>query len=137
MIGEGLCTDDQAQRGLDETHRRMAQYYERMDVGTEECGLEQLVKEGNEYCKYDDIADDEESPLKKAKREWKKFEKWCNGLRQPKMKPTRVFNAVDEDNNPKQPGYALGEVISKCLDMKSGQNHADYVYGDGYYDILR
>ena len=28
MVGEDLCTDHQAQQGIDELHRKMAQYYD-------------------------------------------------------------------------------------------------------------
>ena len=53
------------------------------------------------------------------------------------MKDTRIVGAVDEEGNPKQPVYALGKVINRGEDLPNGLNHADYIIGEGHYDILR
>ena len=53
------------------------------------------------------------------------------------MKSTRVMDAVDAEDQPKKPTYALGKVVNRQSNMANGLNHADYVNGDGFYDILR
>ena len=136
MVGEWLCTEHQAQQGLDELHRRMAQYYERIDVGENQGDIQELMKGGNKYDTYDGILGDK-TPLKKAKEEWNKWENWCLNAYLPEMKPTRVFNVYDDEGNEKETAYRMGEVVARGRNLKNGKNHADYVVGDGYYDCLR
>ena len=53
----------------------------------------------------------------------------------PKMKKTELgFN--DNDRNPQDPIYAIGEVITPGINLPTKMNHAQYIDKSGHYDIF-
>ena len=69
--------------------------------------------------------------------EWDTFESWYIGCTQPKMEPLRVLGAIDSEDQPRIPTYALGKVIPRGDNLEIGLNLADYVDNRGRYDIVR
>ena len=96
-----------------------------------------MLEEGNEWSTYNDVVESVDTPLQLAKKEWKKWQKWCHPAFLPEMESTRVMNAVDTEAQPKKPTYALGKVVKRKSNMANRLNHADYVDGDGFYDLQR
>ena len=54
------------------------------------------------------------------------------------MEPKKVLGAIDVNGYPKAP-YELGPVVSggRRKVLPSKHNHADYVEGNGNYDIVK
>jgi len=48
-----------------------------------------------------------------------------------------VLGAIDSEDQPKIPTYALGKVVLRGEDLDNGPNLADYVDNKGRYDIVR
>ena len=78
-----------------------------------------------------------DTPLQKATKEWRKWERYCHPAYLPEMEPNRLMGAVDSEDRPKKPVYVLGKVIKRGKNLDNGLNHADYVCSNGCYDLLR
>ena len=122
MISAGLCTERQAKCGLDELLRRMAQFYERKSSNASTSTVSEILEGGNQWSTYTDVVEVIDTPLEQAKKEWKKWEKLCHPAFLPEMKSTRVMDAVDAEDQPKKPTYALGKVVNKQSNMANGLN---------------
>ena len=84
----------------------------------------------------------EESPTEKAKNELKKYyNTFEHSIYLPKMEPKNVLGALDNNGHPKAPVYGLVPVAvvsgGRGKDLPSKRNHADYVEGNGNYDIVK
>jgi hypothetical protein len=53
------------------------------------------------------------------------------------MTAKRCLGFTDEEGNPKDPVYAIGEVITAGKNLPSKRNHSQYIKKSGHYDIGR
>ena len=53
----------------------------------------------------------------------------------PTMTAKRCLGFTDEEGNPKDPVYAIGEVITAGKNLPSKHNHSQYIEKSGHYDI--
>ena len=140
MTAAGMCTEEQYKAGEIELLDRLERFHERQLEIDSDSDLE----DPEQNCKWDTMVynsnrQDEESPIEKAEKEFKKYLRFKQGVYQPKMEPKKVLGAIDKDGQPKEPVYGLGPVLAggRGKDLPSKRNLADYVTGNGDFDIVK
>ena len=66
-----------------------------------------------------------------------KYESWNKTRFLLEMKPLKSLGGYDDDGHAVDPVLTLGPVVKKGFDLPSGRNHADYIDGKDYYDIVQ
>ena len=137
MIDAGMLTAEQMAAGEVEFVDRLERFHERQIDGNN------CVSSGSDdekLNKWDGkLRQDngEDSPADKAAKELSMWKNWCKMKYLPLMKPLRVLGAIDDDDQPKEPVYSFGPVVSRGKNLPSKKNHADYVSSSGYYDFVK
>jgi hypothetical protein len=84
-----------------------------------------------------DFLDGVAAPQKKAEQEYDVYVSYMHGMFQPTMKSQRELGFIDEEGNPQEPIYAIGEVIAAGKNLPSKRNHAEYIDKTGHYNIVK
>jgi len=140
MIEAHMCTAEQYEAGKVELLDRMERFYERqLEIVSDSDGEAPAPASKYDTIIYNSNHQDDDSPSEKAEKEFKKYCQYKQSVYQPKMEPKKKLGAIDEDGQPKEPVYELGPVLAggRGKDLPSKRNHADYISGNGHYDIVR
>ena len=138
MMESGLCTSSQYNAGEDELLRRLTLVKEFLS-GSSDVVI--LPSGSGKTNKWDDSDDDDDdmflSPsTKDANDELGKFYKWKKVQLLPTLSSKKTIGAYDVDGQPQEPVFGIGPVRIRGIDLPSGKNHADYIDGNGNYDIV-
>jgi len=140
MVAAGMCTEKQYETGKVELLDRMERYYERqLEIDSDPDGEVPAPTSKWDTIIYNSNLQDDDSPTTKADKEFKKFSRFKQGMYQPKMEPKKILGAINKEGQPKEPVYELGPVMAggRRKDLPSKCNHADYISGNGHYDIVK
>ena len=140
VIDAHMCTAEQFEAGKEELLDRMERYYERqLKINSDSDGEAPAPASKYDTIIHNSSYQNDDSPSEKAEKEFKKYCLYKHSLYQPKMEPKKVLSAIDENGQPKEPVYELGPVLAdgRGKDLPSKRNHADYISGNGHYDIVR
>ncbi len=74
-------------------------------------------------------------PQKQAEQEYDVYLSYMHSTLLPKMKKN-VLGFNDNDGNPQDPIYEIGEVITPGINLPPKMNHAQYIDKSGHHDIL-
>ena len=135
MIDAGLCTESQYHAGEVELIDRMARVYESSETHHEVQLLTPVKTNQWDIADYSHLC---VSPAgKKAKEEFELFCAYKSPQCLPDVEPKKVLGAIGDDGQYKEPILSLGPVLKRGKNLPSGKNHADYVDGKGYYNIVQ
>jgi len=133
MIAAGLITSDQYKAGKEELIDRMTRFH---SMGGDSVALVIGETSGNEWdMKCGDFLDGIPAPWLKAEQEYDAYLGYMHGGFLPTMTAKRCLGFTDEEGNPKDPVYAIGEVITAGKNLPSKCNHSQYINKSGHYDI--
>ena len=134
MVTAGLCTKAQFKAGVDNLIERMTRMLD-SEPGQEKHTVQLLTT--NEWDDASQFAALASPSVRKARYEFDLYCSYKCSQYLPVVQPKKTLGVFDEDGQPKKSVITLGPPIERGVDLPSKRNHADYIDGTGYYDIVR